>query len=265
MATTLAIMNQKGGVGKTTLTVHLGVGLAALGYQVCLIDMDPQGHLSVSFDIGDEPEDGIFELLVNRRPLDILLRPIDPVQYTGLVDAPLGFLNLLPGGQRTQLAAVDIQLRGADFGAFGDAIEPLKEQYDFVLIDTSPTVALFTAAIIQATDYVLVPTEMSRLSFDGIRKIIRNMVNLEGLHNATVMGIVPMMTRPNTREYFERLQELQTTYPNLVWHEVGMTMSTVWKEAADAAMTIYKYVPGHKVVDQAWALCGRVLQAMEVS
>ena len=156
--------------------------------------MDPQGHLSVIFDM--EKEDAIFKMIVLDSSLSDLLRPIDPEVYLGITDNQSGLMSILPGGQRTQLAAIDIQIRGADFGAFRQALQPLRDSYDFLLIDTSPTVSLFTPAIIQASDYLLIPTEMSRLAFDGVDEIVRTIENTKGMHNASLMGIVPMMTRP---------------------------------------------------------------------
>lgn len=266
MGTTISLMNQKGGVGKTTLAVHIGVGIAALGYKVALIDMDPQGQLLVSLaldSLGDADE-GIFNLLVNGYSLDDCIRPVPVDRISGYVEgrAP-GELTLLPGGQRTQLAALDMQLRGADFHLLTDAFGPLQSTHHFTIIDTPPTLSLFTPAILGASDYVIIPTELDRLGIDGVEKFMATVINLSGMHTAQVMAILPTRTKPHTREHLDRAAELSTKFPGLVWTDYGITESTLWKEASDAGLPVFGYAPAHQAADQAWRVIGRVLEIIQ--
>lgn len=259
-------MNQKGGVGKTTLAVHIGVGLAALGYRVAMIDMDPQGQLLVSLaleSLGDEDE-GIFNLLVNGYTLDDAIRAVPDDRFKGYVEGrDSGVLMLLPGGQRTQLAALDMQLRGADFNILKRAFEPLQSTNDFVIVDTPPTLSLFTPAILGASNYVIIPTELDRLGIDGVEKFMGTVINLSGMHAAQVMAILPTRTKPHTREHLDRASELSAKFPGLVWTEMGITESTLWKEASDAGLPVFGYAPAHQAADQAWRVIARVLEIVQ--
>lgn len=266
MGATISLMNQKGGVGKTTLAVHIGVGLAALGYKVAMIDMDPQGQLLVSLaldSMGDDDE-GIFNLLVNGYALEETLRQVPEDRFKGYVEGrDTGTLTLLPGGQRTQLAALDMQLRGADFNILRQAFEPLQTENHFIIVDTPPTLSLFTPAILGASNYVIIPTELDRLGIDGVEKFMGTVINLSGMHSAQVMAILPTRTKPQTREHLDRAAELSTKFPGLVWTDYGITESTLWKEASDAGLPVFGYAPAHQAADQAWRVVGRVLEVVQ--
>lgn len=255
MITTL--LNFKGGTGKTTITHLLGFLMAYSGLRVVMIDTDPQGHLSTLTGNIDErgyAQEGVFDLLVNGKSLHEVIVPIDTQGR--------GWLGLLPGGQRTQLAAVDMQLRGMDFGAFGRAIEPLKAVTDCILVDTSPSISLFTPSILQVTDHLIIPTDMGRLELDGVAKVFYTLANMAGMHDVNVLGILPTKTTPNTREYTERLGELIGLYgASMVWEDVQTTASTIWKEATDVQSTVVDYAPEHKSSTQAWAILDKVMTA----
>lgn len=280
----VAIANQKGGVGKTTTATHLAIGLAALGYEVAILDMDSQGHVSVALDILfptfdrsgkpklDElgqpiltPFDGVYEYMVNNAALDEVMFEVSIDQYVGLVPtAPQGKLWLLPGYLRTATAAVDMQIKGFDYRALGRELAPLDEIVDFVIVDTSPTVALFTPAIIAMADYVLVPTLLERLSGDGIQQIAQILVNLEGLHSAEILGVLPIMTRMATREHQSQLDNLNDAYGDLVWGEFGIPQSTIWPESSDVAQTVFRYAPDHPAAESGWRFVSHVLDKLGV-
>lgn len=259
MTKTIAFMNQKGGVGKTTMTVHVSVGLAALGYRVVMVDMDPQGHIAMSFDVvgpDEVPEDGIFQLLVNDEPLSELLRPVKKEKYQ--LDDSDGTLEILPGRMKTQLVGQVMRMQG-DFEMLATALAPLNGLADYVLIDTSPSVGDLTPAILAASQYVFIPTECERLAMDGVQNVYQVIYNLRKIHNAKPLGILPVKVR-NTKEHKERLEELQGLYHDEVWDDLKMPLSTVWSEASDVAETIFRYVPNHEATNRAWQLVDRIIK-----
>lgn len=257
MCITISISNQKGGTGKSTICSTLAALLAALGYKVLMIDMDPQGHLSSL--TGTPKADGVFDLLVNNKSLHEVIIEIAPEYHGGD-----GWLGLLPGYNRTQLAAIDMQLRGHDYRILDKALAPLREGFDFLLFDNSPTVSLFTPSILTASDYVLIPTRMAMLDLNGVDEVVGIMTNLAGMHNAQLMGILPTQCTPGTLEHREQMAGLQAKYGEYVWVDCQTTLSTIWAEASSVARPVHIYRGDHKAAEQAHAIVARVLQALGV-
>jgi chromosome partitioning protein len=273
MAKTLAVTNKKGGVGKTTIALNTGIALAALGYKVGIVDMDPQGHISVSLDVVDEegqPREGVFNLLVNGYDLDDVIYEAPLAEYQSAVKRPGGVLWVLPGWKKTQLAAVNIQLEGGDYAALGRAIRPLKDRCDVVIFDTAPSNSLFEAGILEASDDVLIPTQLSRLSVDGVHNTVREMANLNKLHDAQLIGIAPVMVQSNTIEDRQRQDELEKAYGNLIWSDVSVKYSAVWRSASEEARSIFSFESktnprGKEQAEAAlWVLVDKLVKVMEL-
>lgn len=254
MGININIWNQKGGVGKTTLAITLSTGLTALGYNVVIVDTDPQGNISLGLrgllDNKGQPRDGLYNLLSNDEALENVLLTVDPSQYefdlpSDLpVIGPPGTLRVLPGYAKTSTAAVDLFLRGKSISALKKVLKPLHDSAHFVLFDTPPSASLFTPAVLAMADLILIPTQLARWSLDGIGEVYRIMADAADEHHAEVLGIVPTMTEMHTNEDQERLQELCKRYPGLVWQDTMISKSTVWKQAADVQKSIFKYAAG---------------------
>lgn len=245
-AVTIAVTCKKGGVGKTTVALNMGVALAALGYKVAVVDLDPQGHISISFDmVGDDglPIEGIFRMLCNEPKADVwevvYVAPRD--EYEKMIRVPGGELIVVPGGSKTTLASVNIQMRGEDYDALSIALEPLKKEYDVMIFDTAPSNSLFTAGIYQAADFALIPTKLSRLESDGVYHTLREMDKLKALHQTRLLGILPTFTQMNVKEDQRRLAELIQQFGDKVWNDVAIPYSAVWKSASDEARSIFSY------------------------
>lgn len=274
---TIVVANKKGGVGKTTAALNLAIAFAALGKRVGLIDVDPQGHISVSLDMVDDygrPAEGIFHLMVNNAPLEQVLYPAPRDEYEAIIRVPGGRVVVLPGGAKTQLAAVNIQLEGGNYDALASAIAPLKNMCDVIVMDTAPSNSLFTAGIYNAADWVLIPTLLTRLGVDSVAETVQEMANLKNLHAARLLGVVPTMTQPRTREERLRLEELKSVYnqdgKTLIWDDVSIRYSVVWREASEAARSIFSYQkPKDKTAklvaeEQMWALTYKVMDSIGV-
>ena len=150
----IAITNQKGGVGKTTTTVNLGVGLARQGRRVLLVDGDPQGSLTISMGVKLPDKDTVtlatlMHHSMNHRPLPV---------GSGLVRHREG-VDLLPA---------DIELSGVEMALFNaekrervlqDVLEPLRSSYDYILIDCTPSLGMMTINALTCADSVIVPTQ----------------------------------------------------------------------------------------------------------
>lgn len=270
-ATTIAVSCKKGGVGKTTLAFNMSIALAALGYRVGLVDLDTQGHISVSLDVVGEdglPIEGIFKLLCNEpkaRLWDVMFEaPQD--EYASIVRVQGGSVVVVPGGAKTTLASVNIQMRGEDYDALSAALAPLQETCDVIVFDTAPSNSLFTAGIYQASDFVLIPTKLSRLESDGVYHTIREMEKMRSLHQARLLGIIPTFTQMNVKEDRARLEELQREFGFKVWGDVAIPFSAVWKSASDEARSIFSFKSetnpqGKKMAEMAmWAVVEKVVE-----
>jgi chromosome partitioning protein len=260
----ITIMNQKGGVGKTTTATNLAAGLAAMGYRVVIVDFDPQGHVSTYFDLVNEkgePFEAIHEMLVLDRDANAVKREIPGEQWD--FEDNGGSLHLIPGYRRTASAAFDMQVQGYSFRILKDLFGVLEA--DFLIVDTSPTVSMFTGGILHMTTHVLIPTKLMRLDLDGVGQTYRVLANLVQDHNAQVLGILPTMTRLATLEQKERLEELQDMYGELVWTDHHIPVSTVWSEAVDVASTIFQHVPDHQASAKMWRLVSKVLSEMSAN
>lgn len=241
---TIIVTCKKGGVGKTTLALNLAVALTALGFKVALIDVDPQGGISVSLDMLDDRGfaiEGIYDLLMKDYPLEQVTFAAPRDEYEPVLRQPGGELWVLPGGNKTQRAAVAINEDGGDFDLLSRLTAPLRNRVHFTIWDTAPSNALWEAGILSAADYVFIPTELTRLSLDGVAKTLHQMQNLQKLHHARLLGILPTITNLNTLGQQERLAELHMKYPHRVWDTVAIPESQVWKDASEAARSIFSY------------------------
>jgi chromosome partitioning protein len=202
-ARTIALCNQKGGVGKTTSTINLGAALAELGRRVLLVDFDPQGALSVG--LGVQPhqlERTVYNLLMERSVgvEDVLLK-------TGVPG-----LDLLPSN--IDLSAAEVQLVGevAREQTLKRVLNDVVDDYDFILIDCQPSLGLLTVNALTAADGVIIPLECEFFSLRGVALLIDTVDKVQDRLNPNLRleGILATMYDGRTlhgREVFARVLE----------------------------------------------------------
>ena len=162
MGRVIAVASQKGGVGKTTTTINLGACLAQSGQKVLIVDVDPQGNASSGLGInGNDQAQGVYEALLG--PID-LARAIVPTSLEGLV--------ILTSGQRLSGAEVELVGMMARETRLRGVIAPLRDQYDFILIDCPPSLGLLTVNALTAADSVLIPLQCEYLALEGLTQLI---------------------------------------------------------------------------------------------
>ena len=185
MARVIAFANQKGGVAKTTTTLNLGVALAEQGLRVLAIDLDPQGNLTMSQGWNpDEIDRSMFDVLVHRLPITEIVR-------TNELDVAVSSIDL--AGAELALASMIGRER-----ALEKALMPVRESYDWILIDTPPSLGLLTINALVAADGVIVPVQCEYLSLRGLVQLENTLSMIrENLNpNVGIQGILADDVRP---------------------------------------------------------------------
>lgn len=212
-ATVLAVVNQKGGVGKTTTTINLGAALAEVGRRVLLVDFDPQGALSVGLGVAThELEASIYHLLMDRG------RSLDEV----LLKTGIAGLDLIPS---------DIMLSGAEVGLVNEVareqtlarvLAPVLSDYDVVLIDCQPSLGLLTVNALTAANGVIVPLECEYFALRGVKLLVEIIQKVKERLNPAlkIEGILATMYDSRTLHSREVLQRICEAFPDKVFETV---------------------------------------------
>ena len=228
----IAIVNQKGGVGKTTTAVNLSCGLAREGYKVLAIDLDQQGHLTKSMGI-TEVGNSAYEWLTNSLPLDIVVKSANRVD---VVTADITLANL----------ELDLQRKLLDREyVLGKALNKASD-YDFVIIDSPPSFSIITINILTAADRVIVPFRPDFLSKDGVHKLLDTMEQIKQRLNPKLKmaGFLPTLVdkRCNNRASFDEAKALAEQYGGRVFGE-GIRLASALCKAPEQGLSIFDFKP----------------------
>jgi len=233
-ATTFAIANQKGGVGKTTTTVNLGHALALLGVPTLVVDMDPQGNATSSFGLEKKTGFGIYEPLLNGS--DLARRVVSSKRKN---------LWIIPS--ELDLAAAELELSSQKdyLIKLRASLLALKENYGLqvILIDCPPTLGLLSMNALCAADFLIVTLQSEYLAMEGLSQIsgVIGKLKQEGVNPMLHLGgIVMTMYDPRTKLSFEVWQEVNRYYPNRVFN-TAIPRNVKMSEAPSFGQTIFEY------------------------
>jgi len=199
----VSIANNKGGVGKTTSTFNLGVALSRLNKRVLIIDLDPQSSLSLYF--------GIEPLDINTTIYNVLIDDIDAKSL--ICHTNIDNLDLLPSNiELSKAELIMISKIGREF-ILKDKLSDIKDIYDYILIDNSPSLGLLTINSLMASDYIIAPTDPTYLAMRGL-EILDETVNEIKKFNKDLefLGVIVTMFDQRTRHHNEVLDELKKRY-----------------------------------------------------
>jgi chromosome partitioning protein len=231
LATVLAFANQKGGVAKTTSTLNLAAALAEKDFRVLCVDMDPQGNLTMSQGLNpDSIERSMFDVLVHRLP-------IDQVIHKAEIDLAVSSIDL--AGAELALSSMIGRER-----ALEKALTPVKGEYDYVLIDTPPSLGLLTINALVAADGVIVPVQCEYLSLRGLVQLENTMQMIrENLNpNVQIVGILPTMFDRRTLHAREAVEILEENFGDLVY-KTKIKKTIRYAEAPVKGASVLKYDP----------------------
>ena len=252
MAKVVAFTNQKGGVAKTTTTLNLGVALQEMGHRVLAVDLDPQGNLTMSLGLNpDSVRPSMYDVLVNgvsiekalfHQELDIAVASID-------------------------LAAVEIALSSliGRERALSKALMQVQDKYDYILIDTPPSLGLLTVNALTASDAVIVPVQCEYLSLRGLAQLERTLELVrENLNpDVHIAGIVPTMYDARTVHGREAVEVLRNSFGDLVF-QTTINKTIRFAEAPVKGESVLKYAPDSQAAKAYRQLAREVLDGKKI-
>src|SRR5215217_1348685 len=237
---TIAIINQKGGCGKTTTGINLAACLARLGQKTLLVDMDPQGHCGVGLAV---PEDQ-----VERTILDCLIEPADgkTSKMSEVVWQIASEFDLAPSNLK--LAAFEQVFAGrvGREDRLKTALDSVRNTYQWVILDCPPSVGLLTFNALRACDEVIVPVETGFFSLHGLTKMMETLEMMrERCSNEILIRVLPTLYDTRTKLAREVLSELRSKFREYLM-ESTVNFNTKLKEAASFGQPITEYDPGSR-------------------
>lgn len=232
MGSVFAFANQKGGVGKTTTAANLGAAIAGRGHRVLLVDFDSQGNLSSSVG-ADREKPGIYDVLSGEVQLS------ETVQRTGLAGLSIVTAN-------SDLTGATVELVDADRREFylRTILATAKSDYDFVFVDSPPSLGLLTLNALVAADNVIIPLQTEYFALEGLTQLLQNIKRVQNTYNEKLelFGILFTMYDSRTRLANDVVQEVIGYFGKRVFRTI-IPRNVRLSEAPSHGMPVTQYDP----------------------
>ena len=260
-ATVMAVVNQKGGTGKTTTCENLGVGLAMEGKKVLLVDTDPQASLTIC--LGHPVPDQLSPTLSDAMGKILLEQPIAPGE--GILHHPEG-VDLMPAN--IELSGLEVSLVNAMSREtiLRQYLDTVKQNYDFILLDCMPSLGMLTVNALAAADNVLIPVQAAYLPAKGLEQLLQtiNKVRRQINPKLKIEGILLTMVDSRTNYSKEISSLIRENYGGkLKVYKTDIPRSVRAEEISAEGTSIFKHDPKGKVADAYRVLTKEVLQNAE--
>lgn len=235
MSRILTLVNQKGGVGKTTTAINVSAYLGQFGKRVLLVDLDPQANATSSLGINKyDVKNGTYEILIGSEPIlpNILLNP--KLQIALLPSSPA-------------LAGAEVELINVEDRGFRlrEALKPARDRYDYIIIDCPPSLSLLTVnGLAAASEGVIIPVQCEYLALEGIGQLTQtlNLVRTSLFQEMRIRGVVLTMFDIRTNLSSDVVREVKKFFPNLVYDTI-IPRSVRLAEAPSYGQPITLYAP----------------------
>ena len=239
----IAILNQKGGVGKTTTTVNLAAALAEMGNRILVIDLDPQTHLGLHFGVEDAAT-SVYDLLMD-----------DDIPITDALVKARAHIDLVTSEVDLAAAESELAAKTDRHDLLSKKLAPILGEYDFVFIDCPPSLGLLTINALAAAEELIVPMQTHFLALQGVSRLFETVQMLVGglNPNLRVTGVVLCMHERNTKlarevvddlqEFFEASKDQEVPWRNCVILDPPIRRNVKLAEAPSFGQTIFDYEP----------------------
>ena len=241
MGKIVAVVNQKGGVGKTTTVINLAAALSEEGYKILITDIDPQGNATSGCGIlKNQVQSTIYDALVNDEPIKEIVKKAQHEK-----------IDVIPSNMN--LAGTEVELVNAKQREFilKKQLDTIKQEYDYILIDCPPAVNILTINALTASNSVLIPMQCEYYALEGLSQLVQTIGLVKKNTNPQLVleGIVFTMYDSRTNLSFQVVKEVQNHFSNRIY-DVKITRSVRLSEAPSFGMSCIMYDSKSKGAEQ---------------
>lgn len=250
MGRMIAVGNQKGGVGKTTTTVNLGAALASLGKKVLIIDSDSQGNATSGLGVErGQVKQSLYEVLVNEVPIESVI-----------LGTSAEGLEIVPSN--IQLAAAELELVGVKNreARLKQAIEPIRDQYDYILVDCPPSLGQLSINAFTAADTILIPVQAEYYALEGLTQLLNTIRLVQRTYNRNfrIEGVLITMLDARTNLGFEVVEEVKKYFQEKVYKTL-IPRNIRLSEAPSYGQSVIDYDPRSRGAEMYMELAKEVI------